>query len=303
MAQLNKTLCAEAFGNTGVGDCPFIPKHVVGMFIVPNDFAIDESDMENLKTFLQDAAYADNRRERILPVHGFVGIEDNTEDLVAETLGYGGIAVIREGKYDLTFRLGNGGLCLLKSLRKYNNRPVNVLLILSGGTILGVRSGNTMKGIPVDMFYALPLTFSDGSGTTTSFRVRLVIRPEYINDVLAFVETSSDGFIPDEITGVMDAAVIDAGSASNSVKVKVEVGCGGSNLIEDYETEMADETLWVVTDPTDGSTQTVTAVNIVDGVATLVGANLPARVNLAPISVLKANGVVGYEGIATTITA
>lgn len=303
MAQLNKTLCAENFGNTGVGDCPFIPKHVVGMFIVPHDFTISQNDMGDLKAYLEDAANAENRRERILPVHGFVGIEDNTEDLVAETLGYGGIAVIREGKYDLTFRLGNGGLCLLKSLRRYNNRPVSVLLILAGGTILGVRSGDTMKGIPVDMFYALPLTFSDGSGTTTSFRVRLVIRPEYINDVLAFVETSADGFIPEEITGLMDAVVIDAGSAGNNVIVKVEGGCGGSNFLEDYETEMADESMWVVTDPTDGSTQTVSAVNIVNGVATLVGAELPARVALAPIATLASNGVTGYEGIATTITA
>lgn len=305
MAELNRMVCASDFANTGVGDCPLIPKHIIGMFIVPKDFVLTESDLEDLKTSLEDATKANSQNERILPVHNFVGMEDNSEDLVEETLGYGGISVIREGRYNLTFQLGQGGLCLLNSLRKFNGRPVRVLLYDAAGVLYGYKDGSTIKGIPVELFYALPFTFSDGSGTTTAFRIRLVIDPSYLNDNLAFVATSGEGFLLQEIEGLLDIRLEETtGSANPVLKIKGFAGCGSQNVLKDYATELADEGMWVATNPATGAPVVITSVAINDdGIATVtLDSASDVRLSLVGVTALEAAGVVGYESRPITIT-
>lgn len=298
MAELNRTVCAVDFANTGIGDCPLVPKHIVGMFIVPKDFELTQAQLADLKNSLDDAANENNPSDRILPVHGFVGIEDNTEDVGTETLGYGGIAVINEGRYDLTFRMGQGGLCLLSSLRKLNGRPVRVLLYDADGVLYGVRDGSTMKGIPVELFYALPFTLSDGSGTTTSFRVRLVIAPEYLNDNLAFVATRPDGFLLQEVEGLLDIKFsLAPGSSNPVVQLTGYAGCGSQNVLQDYSSELGDVDMWIATNSQTGADIDITSVSInSSGVATItLDSAAPARISLVDVTALSDAGVVGYE--------
>lgn len=293
----NRIKCAENFANTGIGECDLVPKHIVGMFLVPASFEIKPDD--DVKKVLQDAAEEDKIRDRIFPVHGFVEVEDNSEDPNEQTFGYGGLSISREGKYDWSFRFDKGGLCLLKRLRSYNKSNVRVLLYDADGVIFGRSQDGNLKGIPLDLFYAPPFTLSDGDSTSTSFQVRVVLDPKYLNDSMAFVDTSDLGFLPNEIEGLQDVHFEDSGSTSATIKVKAVAGCGSENVLETFESELADDALWVVKDASDGSDLALTSVAISGGIATITGdSSFPSDVivNLADVSTLSAAGIVGYEG-------
>lgn len=299
---LNQLDCAQAFANTGVGECDLIPTNIVGMYIVPASFRIKPED--DIAETLRDAAETDVQADRIYPVHNFVGVDDNTGDLNEETLGYGGVAVLSEGKYDLTFRIGTGGLCLQKRLRRYNVTKPRVLLIDANGMIFGQMVGQDLAGIPLELYFARALQLSDGNSTTTAFRVRIMFDPKYLNDNFGFINSSASGFMPSEIVGLQDLSIKDAGSSGTELKVTVKTGCGTEDTLEVFATELADDSLWVVTDADDGSAVTLSSVSIAGGVATLTitaGADR-VKVNLVPVSDLVAAGIVGYEGQPAIIT-
>lgn len=297
MAKLNRFVCAADFANTGIGDCPIIPMHIVGMFIVPKGFEITSANAVDLKTTLEEAAAKNLRKERILPIHHFVGVEDGSEDPTENTLGYGGISITREGNYDLTFQLGKGGMCLQKALRKYNKRPLSVLLYDADGMLFGAKSGDVMKGIPVELFYASPMKLSDGS-TETSFHLRLVFKPNYFNENLAYIATQGEGFMLQEIEGLMDVELELVDRTLGVIQLKGFAGCGTVDVLKEYASELSDEANWTAIDPDNGSVVTITSVAVnASGVATItLTDDVDAVINLADVSTLTTAGVIGYEG-------
>lgn len=299
MAKLNLTVCAKNFGNTGIADCPLIPKHIVGMFIVDQSFRITATNALTLGTYLTTSAKADDRKDRIFPIHNFAEIEDGSEDLVTEELGYGGMNVIREGVYDFTFRLGSGDACLQRSLRTFNNRPQWVILYDADGNMFGRNVNGEFAGIPLKFFYAKPFTISDGSGTTTSFNIQITMDPKYLNDDLSFIVTSNETFMLESIQGLIDIFLTKStGSTLAAVAVTNVNACLGFNFFDEYASEMAAPGMWVVTNMDDGSTMTPSGVVIANGVATLAFAGNadPLKIDLAAPSVLEGGGVVGFEG-------
>lgn len=300
MANLNRTICVTGGANTGVGECPLIPKNIIGMFIVPNNLELTPAQIATLQTTLQGLAANDVPANRIYPVHNFVGLTDNTGELVTETLGYGGIAPITEGKYDWTFRISRGGICLQKALRKFNNKSVRVLFYDASYVLYGTMKGANLMGIPLEMFYALPWTLSDGSGTTAGFNVRVVFDPIYFNDNLGYVETSEEGFLLSEIEGIKEINLVEiAPSAKPVMVIQALAGCGGENLFSLYSTELSEVALWDVTNATTGATIAITSVAANAGAeaftVTIPATVDPVNVKLAPISELEAAGIEGYE--------
>jgi len=300
MSNLNRTICVAGGANTGLGECPLIPKNIIGMFIVPNNFELTPAQIATIQVSLQTAAANDSPASRIYPVHNFVGLTDNTGELVTETLGYGGIAPITEGKYDWTFRISRGGLCLQKALRKFNNKPARVLFYDASYVLYGAMSGANLIGIPLEMFYALPWTLSDGSGTTAGFNVRVVFDPIYFNDNLGYVETADDGFLLSEIQGIKEVNLVETvASAKPIIVVQALAGCGGENLYDLYSTELADEALWVATNANTGAVIAITSVAAAAATkaftVTIAATVDPVNLKLAAISLLEAAGMEGYE--------
>lgn len=300
MALLNRTVCLTAGSNTGFGDCVLIPKNIVGMFIVPKNFVLTPANQLTLKTALQDAALENNIVDRIFPIHNFAAITDNSAEAPTETLGYGGISVLNDGDYNWLFRIGLGGLCLNKALRKFNNKVSRVLLYDAGGILYGVKSGDNMVGIPVKLFYAHKFTIADGSSTTTAFNLQLVLEPRYLNDDIAFLDAGNDGFMLSEIEGIKDVALTEtATSAKPILSVLASVGCSGDNLYDQYADELAVAAAWVVLNTVTGATITPTSVAKNAGLKaftiTIPTTAVPVSVSLASVSALEALGVVGYE--------
>lgn len=303
---LNKKTCLIAGGNTGVGPCFLDLKSIRMAILVPKNAVYLEAELATKETLLA-ALQADTlevSRNRVYPIKNLVGITDNTEEPTLETLGYGGIAVVRDGKYNLTFRFTEGGFCLSKSLRKFNSANISVILIDDAGQLLGWRDGSGLKGFPLELFYALPPRMNDGAGAVASYQFQIVFDSSYLADNLGFIEGGSISFWQ-SLNGLQDVVLIAAaGNAEPILKISTAIGCSGENLLTDFATELQEETLWIATNKATGADITVTSVSIVGGVATVTldatDPDYPAGVGSLGVKLttpvlLAAAGVEGYE--------
>lgn len=302
MSIINQYLCASLFGNTGIGACSLIPKEIKGMFIVPRNFVITQANADNLQSFLEDAATADLATQRIFPVHNFVGITDDSEEPVRETLGYGGNATLRQGNYSWTMRFLDGGLCLLTQLQRFNQQPIAVLFYDADGVIYGRRTAGGLAGIPVIDFNANKWTPSDGS-VLAGFTITVEFDSRYLNQELAFLKDDTVDLT--DISGLQPVHLQAVSATAGSVTVQALAGCGGENLYDLYSTQLAAPALWVAIG-TNGTVQTIDAVVAVPGSKAFTLSfepvrTVPTNLNLASVSELDTAGVSGFEGQQTTV--
>lgn len=255
----------------------------------------------NLQSFLETASKAPLSANRILPIHGFVGIEDSSEEVTRETLGYGAVRSLRDGNYGWTLRFIDGGLCLLSSLQAFNGQKVYVIFVDASGNFIGTKKGNGLGGVPVDDFWANKWTPSDGS-TTAGLSVFFSFRPEYINQRLAFIQTSSIlDFDFGSITGLQDVNLTVLSSTDSSVTLKIADKCSGDDTFSELFGEDLVNANGITAVGEDGSTQTIDSqsYNPTTKVYTLTFS--PARtvgsiISLVDVSSLELAGIEGYEG-------
>ena len=302
MSIINQYHCAALFGNTGVGPCSLIPKEIKGMFIVPRDFVITQANADNLQEYLEEAAIEDLPSQRIYPVHNFVGITDDSEEPVRETLGYGGNATLRQGNYSWTLRFLDGGLCLLIQLQRFNQQPVAVLWYDADGIIFGRRTSAGLAGVPVIDFNANKWTPSDGS-VVAGFTVTVEFDSRHLNQDLAFLK--DDTVDLSDIRGLQSVALNPLSATATDITVQALAGCGGDNLYDLYSAQLAAPNMWTAID-------TSGVVQVIDAVAAVPGSKAftlsfdpnrlsPTNLNLAAVSVLDAAGISGFEGQQTTV--
>lgn len=306
---LNQFSCLDAFGNTGISKCSLIPKHMVGLFIVPLSFVITPANAQTpatLQAFLEAAAQSPVKSERIFPVHNFEGFTDNSEDTVTETTGYGTPIPLRDGNYSWQFRFIQGGLCLLKQLQKFNGQSVAVLLYDADGVLYGYSTTAGLKGVPLAAFFAPKWTGTD-STTVANFLLTISMAARYLNKFLGFYK--NDDFNPGEIIGLQDVNIEPTGTQTVTVlNVLALAGCGGENIYELFSTELASGPLWEVRNAATGALLTITSVvanPATQGFTITLSAARPGAVtvNLAPVDDLSGAGITGFEGAQAYIPA
>lgn len=308
MSILNQKNCSVGGGNTGYGDCFVDLKNIVGGFLVPSIAEFTPADLASAATMLAalQAAIIAAPASRIYPMGSYVGITDNSEAPVIQTFGYGGLAVTREGLYNLSFQFLNGGLCLSKSLRKFNGQNRSVLLFDANGLLVGWKSGANLKGIPLDMFYQNPLKLNDGSNVTM-YVTQLAFKPIYLNDYIGFLEMNISDLAA--LTGLQDVVLSEVGaSAEPNFIIQAITGCNGFNLFDTYAAELAYNTLWKAYNQ-EGEEITITSVTqntsnkgwnvVIDGADPDVSG--PVIISLQTPAVLAAAGIEGYDSIPLTI--
>lgn len=307
---INQIICTAAGGNTGIPDCALTLKNAVGGFLVPANFVLSEANLatpEALIAALVAASISDNPLTRIFPLPPFVGVTDNTEDVVMETYGYGQPAPVRDGNYNLVYRYVKGGNCMSNTLRKFNNSNYKFIGIDASGVVYGTKVGATLKGIPLDYFYAAPFKFNDGTATAI-FQFMISFRPAFINEGLGFMQVGVAEL--EEVKGLLNINItLGAARSTNVIKVKALTGCGGVNLYGTYSADLADATNWIV--KRNGANIDLTSVAVdanIEGFTITLDATDPDYnvagpfvVSLAAPSVLAANGIVGYEGLSLTV--
>lgn len=295
---LNQFNCTSSFGNTGIGKCSLIPAYIVGMFLVPNNLVITEANAANLQTFLEDKAKDSNKNNRIYPVHNFVGMTDNSEEAVSETTGYGFAVPLRDGNYSWTFRFIQGGICLLKELQKFNHQNLSALFIDANGVVYGRNTATGLAGVPLISFYANKWTISDSS-TVANFGVTVTFDPKHLNQDLGFVK--DDNFNASDVVGLQSVNISPTGSQSATIiNVSVAAACGGEDLFDLYQSELADGTVWNVADSTTGAAATISSVaanSATKSFAITVSAarTNPSLVSLKDVATLEAADIFGVE--------
>lgn len=301
---LNKIICLAGGANTGFGDCTLDPKNVVAIFIAPIGATVQEADLLDFGAYLQTKINEADASQRWYPVNDFIAITDNSEDPTIESFGYGGKAVSREGEYDWTLRFVDGGLCLLKSLRKFNNTKKAIFFVDADGILFGTTVGNTMQAISLTMYYASPWKVNDGSASTV-YNIRLSFKARPANDDVAFVDLSAMGLVMSSFRGLQNLSldVLDPLNAP-STEVRVLSGCDRKNLYDQFNIVLADPTLWKATD-VDGLTLgvvSVTANVALKSFSVVVSSAVKSYfIELVDPEALDTAGVSGYESIRTKI--
>lgn len=296
---LNEKICLAGGANTGFGECFLNPKNIVGFILAPLGAVITEADAADFGAFLESKINAADPAERWYPVHGFEAVTDNTEDVTIETMGYGGKGIVREGDYDLLFRWVIGGMCLQKSLRKFNNTNMGVFLIDSAGMLFGTTVNGEMHAIPLVLFYTQPWRVNDGS-TSTNYGVRIVFRPRPVNEDLAFLDVAALGFVLSSFRGLQNLSlvVIDPENAPIT-KVRAVSGCDRKNLFGEYSTELAVAALWKASKVSDGSNIAISTVAVDAALeaftVTVADGAASYYLQLVDPEALSAAGVSGYD--------
>lgn len=310
MSILNTVVCSAAGGNTGIADCSLTLKNVIGGFLAPASFELTAEQLVSAETVLAALIAAvnnDNPALRIYPLPETVTFTDNSEDVVLQTFGFGAAVPVRDGKYNLTFQYTRGGNCINNALQKFNSGNYRYIGFDAAGVLFGTKVGTSLKGIPLDYFYAAPFKFNDGANVAL-FAYRISFNPAYINSGLGFIPMNVADLL--SINGLQNIVfTLVAARAAGVFRLRATTGCAGTDLYALYGAELADAANFVVTRL--GNAVTITSVaqdpNTSSFLFTLDATDPdynvagPFVVNTAATSVLAGNGVEGYEGIAITV--
>lgn len=234
---LNDPGCSVYGGNTGTPGCAFFPDQIVGAILIDKDKEFTNANLDTFVATLQALTIAGSAT-RIYPIFRFDAITDNSEDISVKTLGYGGKQVSKEGKYDLTFEMSQGGFCHHQQLRKFNNdKSKKVLLIDSNNIVFGVRTASEgLKGFMLDFMEAYPFKFNSGE-EQAKFMLRFAFaKPSEMNEDLGYFDAGED--VEDAIKGLLDIEMYDlgAGSATKKHIVGIRTVCDKVSLYDAYST-------------------------------------------------------------------
>lgn len=258
MAEINIPLCAVSYGDTGFGDCVLDPKKIKGAFQVTSSFVITDSDLLDLQQFLKDKVLAPIG-QRIFPMHNFISIADNTEDIQIETTDYGTKLPTRDGDYDLTFRYQEGGVMLHQEIQKNRGTGKYFIFYDEDGVLYGYKTAEGMKGIPA-LFIAQPWRFATGS-TAAQYLLRFIFQPQYINyGNLAYIGTSNEGFNLFDIKGLQDVVLKLVNLVGNVATVLAITKISGVNMYDAFSTNLTETTAWKAKNET-GGTVAVTGIS------------------------------------------
>ena len=316
MSILNIANCAVSAGNTGISDCAFDPKQLVGGFLVPKSFVLTAAQLlskDLVLAALKTAVSANLPSQRIYPLPLTLTLTNNSETPVKETYGYGAQVTVRDGMYIFNQRYADGALCLSNQLMKFNGNRYNWIGLDSDGNIWGTKVDETFKGIPLNEFYNNPITLAAGD-TVTQYSYDLSFNKNYLNQDIAFVNLSLAQV--QSIKGLQNivAKQISAKPA-NTFTVKLITGCGGGidDLYDLYSVQLADAVNFKITNATTGNAITITSVAAVPNSKAFLftldvadpdyTAGADVVLSGSTVSALVTKDVIGYEIISKTIKA
>jgi len=314
MEGLNKIFCGSDVRNTGICECFFDPKLIIGAIYTPKNkvFTADELSDANIADTLTDATMAPEG-ERIYPFQPFEAITDNTEDPTRQTFGYGTVKTVREGKYNWAFQFIQGGLNLSNALRTFNGLigKFNVIFIESGNTLIATSRKDVngewgLAGVPMSDIYTRPWRPSDGTNVT-NYTTEFSFDPVYINEAIAFKRVGTDAYILNQLAGLEDIKLTIISVAGSTANVTAETDCGSTDMYDLYKTELSGLTAWKAFTAA-GAVKTISTVTANDTTKSwALASSTPFAdgdtVELSAPTVL-ANppiNIVGYESVKATV--
>lgn len=256
MSIINQINCGASTDNTGINSCTFDPKEFVGSLLVPTGTTISQAQINSaggLSAYITSMLNEDDKSKRFQLIGNFEEVEDNSEDAVTETLGYGMERTIREGQYRMTFRFIKGGKCFHTAVRTYAGQEdaYDVLFIDSQMALIGthveVDSDIHIAGYTLSQIYVPKMTIADGS-TMAGYRITYALADEtQLNDRFAFVlPTGGDKSNMNRLKGIIDVRIVSESTLSGAdLDVHVFGGCGATNMVDLFSTELSASAAWL----------------------------------------------------------
>lgn len=255
MEGLNKIFCGVDVKNTGICECYFDPKLIVGAIYTPIKKVFTESELADTSiAATMAAAVSAAKVGRIFPFQPFEAITDNTEEPTRQTFGYGTVKTVREGKYNWAFQFLNGGLNLSNALRSFNGLigKYAVIFITNDNVLIGTMKRDVngawgLAGIPMSDIYTRPWRPSDGTNVA-NYTTEFSFDPAYINEKIAFKKVSVDEYMLSELAGLEDiilTALTSDPAPVNSFTAATD--CGSTDVYDLFSDELAQASAWKVT--------------------------------------------------------
>lgn len=311
---LNNPNCTSDVGNTGLSQCPIELGLVIGGALVPQSFNVPAASMVSLtafKAYLQAATIA-NVNERIFPLPVFHEVTDQSTEPKEETLAFGAVQTIMEGKRVTLFRFLSGGLDIVAQLRKFNGKNYK-LIYWTNKQVIGTSDGEGgMLGFATYQLYTAPVKLADGTkGNIYTIKIGEENVAEWDNYAVVDCSVGTGNFNPSTaILGILDVTLANEGAYTTEIDLSVVTRADKIDLTNTYDTEFADPTVWIVKDSL-GVEQTIDTVEVdtENKIVKLVG-TFPAAtytVTMIATAALAAKNiggppVSGYEANTISVT-
>lgn len=301
------TNCVQLIGNTGVSVCPYNPKNIVGIMLVPAGTTWTPTQVTAWQATVAAGVAHITETSRYFPISVFEDIEDKGSDAETTTTGYGVTKYIRNGKYAWRFMYSNGAMDLHAELSRFNGQQdrYDVLLMdgVNNGFLCTASGQNNVKGFSLDTLYAPNIKVNTGGADTIyaievglqdsdemNLNWRLISVPRTIP-----ITTNSSflGLKPTRLEVVTELV-------ASTKTIVVRVWSGATNLYDYYATELVTLDCWdIVRNATGISTiaSSVTATpatksfTVVSSTMATSAANDEITVNLGTVAQLSAAGI------------
>jgi len=251
---INAIQCSTNLKNTGVCDCFFDPKLIIGKIMGPKSRVLTQAELDDIQDTLETLVMT-TRANRIFPVQGFVAITDGTEDPTFQTFGYGSTVPVKEGLYSWVFGFVEGGVNLSNSLRSFNGQSSKYgeIYITSDNVLIGTKKkdANGADGlgfVPQEGGYPYTYPWKANDGTNVaSYRTQSKFKAPYINEAIAFVKVDPATYLLSELFGLEDVNLTfySVDQLHDTLLVKAVTACG-ADLYDDFADELAEPTAWIV---------------------------------------------------------
>lgn len=307
---INPCNISVAPSNTGA-DCNAAMKASAMIIMVPRSAKWTDAQITSAGSFTKflDTQVHAAPAQRWFPIFGnnapVRAITEAAEADVIETFDDGSQSFIRYGMYNRTFVTNAGGIALAQHLMNFRGGSYAFIEVdITSQVMVMSNSDGSYSGFPCNLAYA-PAPEIANLKTTYKNKFMLSFSPKvYIQQSILFAADSTENILAQN--GLLDAQVTVGTGTQSTTNLLVGVSTIGSktDLVALY-TGTGAGTIgqvanFVVTKASDNSVVTPTACTVVSGQVQLTGTYTTAtsyNVALAAPSVLKANGIEGYEGV------
>lgn len=312
MAMVNPCNLALTTVNTG-SECDDAMLYTRQLWLMPTTNKWTTTDLLNFDSYLDTLRHATGTT-RAYPVFGqnvpVRSITDSNEADVLETFEDGSKTLVRRGMFSRLYLTDKGGLCLAQHLFSINRSLAFIEVDGDTQVAMMTNSDGTFSPFPVNQVYA-PLP--DLANLKTAYHNKLMIdfsSEYYIKRGKILKGDSTEDIL--SMGGLLDAAVT-VGTTTQStthIFIGAKTVCAETDLVALYTGTGAGKigqiANFIVTNVISGAVVTPSAVAITSGQVDLTGTYVSGQsyyVRFAAPSVLKTNGISGYEGtvIATIV--
>lgn len=307
---------SAAGGNMGFGNCKKDLKNAKGFLLSPAGTTIPVSE---LPTFIADVLVnlrKDDKYARWQMVTGIKGVTKANVEAATATWGDGSTEETRSERIGRTYDFKNVCAFIGVSTLRGKEAQYDIWPIYDGNEVQGTQatmpdgepavSGFTLDNITVPLYTEA----INETQAMWQFGFQLASGDEWRNMVIMQPE---DGNLLKSLESMQTIELQwlkNTPQVTGTYQVAARTSCGSVNMGEVFATELADSSLWLVTNPVTGNAITVSGVTV-NGLGNFVLALLTTdpdftaatklKVTLVAPSVLAAADIAWYEGTSIII--